>query len=417
MPESIQAMRERRHSLTKEARQLIDRNRGKNMPAADEKRFNEILAESDRIEDEINREQRMLDAEAERSFAGHGQPSSPTAANAETSRIVENGLRRFLQGDTQALSMAMREAGIRNDMSEDLDPAGGYSVISELEPGISQILLNLNPFRQFARIREIARGHGAYEEVYSKDRAGAAWVTETGGRTDTANPDLLRLRVPLLEMYAMPTTTQRFADDASFNVIEWLKEQVGSAMGETESKAFVLGTEKHEPRGILTYPTAAEPDTTRAWGTIEHVATGVAGDFDTANAPGDVLFNCVGALKRGYRANSRWFMNRATEAAVRKLKDGMGNYLWSRAIAANQPNTLLGYPVVLHEDFPDIGPDALAIGFGDLDDAYQIIERPGLRFLLDPYTAKPYVRIYVYHRVGGDVRDFNAFKVIKFAVA
>jgi len=74
--------------------------------------------------------------------------------------------------------------------------------------------------------------------------------------------------------------------------------------------------------------------------------------------------------------------------------------------------------VVIAEDMPDAddaNPDAIA--FGDFSAGYTIAERPDLRVLRDPFSAKPHVLFYATKRVGGDVSDFAAIKVLKFAAA
>ena len=77
----------------------------------------------------------------------------------------------------------------------------------------------------------------------------------------------------------------------------------------------------------------------------------------------------------------------------------------------------MGYPVLVAEDMPDIGSDAYAIAFGDFRSGYTVAERPDMRVLRDPFSAKPNVLFYASKRVGGDVTDFNAIKLLKFAIS
>ena len=78
---------------------------------------------------------------------------------------------------------------------------------------------------------------------------------------------------------------------------------------------------------------------------------------------------------------------------------------------------MLGYPVLVAEDMPDIASGEDAIAFGDFGAGYTIAERPDLRVLRDPFSAKPHVLFYATKRVGGDVSDFAAIKLLKFAVS
>ncbi len=83
----------------------------------------------------------------------------------------------------------------------------------------------------------------------------------------------------------------------------------------------------------------------------------------------------------------------------------------------DHPARLLGYPVTIVEDMPDIGVDSTPIAFGDFGHGYTVAERPDMRVLRDPYSAKPHVMFYATKRVGGDVTDYAAIKVLKFGTS
>jgi len=108
-------------------------------------------------------------------------------------------------------------------------------------------------------------------------------------------------------------------------------------------------------------------------------------------------------------------MNRATASAVRKLKDADGRHVWVDSLQIGQPSVLLGYPVEIDEDMPDISAGSLSIAFGNFKKAYTIVEKPGIRLLTDPYTDKPNVKLYAYRRVGGGVNNSEAIKLLKFS--
>ena len=107
-------------------------------------------------------------------------------------------------------------------------------------------------------------------------------------------------------------------------------------------------------------------------------------------------------------------MNRATVKLARKIADTTGEYMWAPGIANGEPATLMGYPIASFEDMPNPATGSLSIAFGDMRAAYQIVDRIGIRTLRDPYSAKPYVEFYTTKRVGGDVVNFEALKIINF---
>ena len=110
-------------------------------------------------------------------------------------------------------------------------------------------------------------------------------------------------------------------------------------------------------------------------------------------------------------------MNSATMATIRKMKTSEGAFIWQPGLAAGQPATLLGYPVVEAEDMPDVGAGSLSIAFGNFQAGYVIAERSETSILRDPFSNKPFVHFYAVKRIGGAVANSEAIKLMKFAVS
>lgn len=292
-------------------------------------------------------------------------------------------------------------------LSSGTDPDGGYLVHPDMSGQIVTKVFETSPMRAYASIQVISSD--ALEGLFDLDEASAGWVGETDARTETNTPQLGKWRIPAHELYAKPKATQRLLDDAEVNMEQWLAAKVAEKFARAEATAFVNGTGVDRPRGFLTYA-----DGTTLPGTIEQFDTGVSGDFAADPNGGDALLDALYGLKQQYRANATWFMNRKTAKEVRKLKDSNGAYIWSPGIAAGQPASLLGYPVASFEDMPDMAAGSLSVAVGDMRAAYQIVDRAGIRTLRDPYSAKPYVEFYTTKRVGGDVVNFEALKLVAF---
>ena len=218
---------------------------------------------------------------------------------------------------------------------------------------------------------------------------------------------------PAMELYAMPAATQTLLDDAIVNIDEWIAGEVETAFAEQEGAAFVSGDGVNKPKGFLASDTVDNAAWT--WGKLGFVGTGAAGAFPSAD-PSDKLIELIYALKSGYRQNAAFVMNRKTQSVIRTFKDAQGQYLWQPPAAAGQPATLMGFAVVEAETMPNIGAGALGLAFGDFRRGYLVVDRAGVRVLRDPYSAKPYVLFYTTKRVGGGVQDFDAIKLLKFAV-
>ncbi len=110
-------------------------------------------------------------------------------------------------------------------------------------------------------------------------------------------------------------------------------------------------------------------------------------------------------------------MSRHAVAAVRKLKDKSGHYLWHAGLEGDLRPKLMGYPIEVFDEMPglELNKPTMAIAFGNFRDGYQIVDRTGTRVLRDPFSAKPYVEFYTTRRVGGSVVNFDAIKILSFA--
>jgi HK97 family phage major capsid protein len=199
-------------------------------------------------------------------------------------------------------------------------------------------------------------------------------------------------------------------DDSAFDIEGWLAGRIANKFARAEAAAFVNGDGVDKPKGFLTH--AAVDNDIWTWGNLGYVPTEVDGDLTP-----DAIIELVYALGAQYRANGAFVMNSKTAGRVRKLTDADGRFLWSDGLAAGEPAMLMGYPVLVAEDMPDVASGSFSIAFGDFRAGYTVAERPDLRILRDPFSAKPHVLFYATKRVGGDVSDFAAIKLLKFGVA
>ena len=254
----------------------------------------------------------------------------------------------------------------------------------------------------------------SYDVLVDHGDLGFTWTNETSNLTETDTPKIDRITIPLHELSALPKASQRLLDDSAFNIESWLASRIADKFARAESDAFINGDGADKPKGILAHPMV--DNESWSWGNLGYVPTGASGDFNGAN-PSDPLIELVYALDAQYRAQATFVMNSKTAGAVRKMKDADGRFLWADGLAAAEPPRLMGYPVLLAEKMPDIAPGTAAIAFGDFSAGYTIAERPDLRVLRDPFSAKPHVLFYATKRVGGDVSDFAAIKLLKFDVS
>lgn len=289
---------------------------------------------------------------------------------------------------------------------------GGYAVPREIDAVIDATLKSISPIRAIANV--VQTGSAGYRKLVTTGGTPSGWAGETAARPLTATPTFQEIAPPMGELYANPAASQAMLDDAAFDVEGWLASEIATEFARAEGAAFILGDGVNKPKGFLTLPTAGTADATRAFGTVQYIASGGAGAFAGSN-PGDKLIDLVQALRAPYRQGAVFVMNAGTLAAVRKFKTSDGAFLWQPALSEAQPQTLLGYPVVEAEDMPAMAADSLSIAFGNFKAGYVIADRGETAILRDPYTNKPFVHFYATKRIGGAVTNSEAIKVMKFA--
>tara|TARA_R110002124_G_scaffold201430_2_gene367934 strand:+ start:36 stop:1199 length:1164 start_codon:yes stop_codon:yes gene_type:complete len=331
---------------------------------------------------------------------------TPLAGAVEAAAPHQKAFNAYLRnGDDDGLRGLELEG---KSLSTAVNSDGGYLVDPQTSETVQSVLNTTASIRAIASVVRVEAT--SYDVLVDHTDIGAGWATETAAQVETDTPQIDRITIPLHELSALPKASQRLLDDSAFDIEGWLAGRIANKFARAEASSFINGDGVDKPRGFLNH-TSVDNDVW-AWGNLGYVPTGTGGDVTA-----DAIIELVYALGAQYRANGAFVMNSKTTALVRKLKDADGRFLWSDGLAAGEPAQLMGYPVLVAEDMPDPAADSMSIAFGDFAAGYTVAERPDLRILRDPFSAKPHVLFYATKRVGGDVSDFAAIKLLKFGTA
>ena len=322
--------------------------------------------------------------------------AAPTGNTPDTASFVDGYLRT---GSTTELK----------SISGVVPTDGGYAVPRQIDAMIARELVEVSPIRAIAQV--VQTGSAGYRKLVSTGGTASGWVSEATGRVETDTPNFAEIAPPTGELYANPAASQAMLDDAGFDIEAWLAGEIAMEFARAEGAAFVHGTGVNQPSGFLNAPVSTLVDGDRAFGTMQYLGSGDADGFDVN--PDAKLIDLVHTLKSGHRQGASFVMNSATLAEVRKLKTADGAFLWQPGLVEGQPDRLLGYPVIEAEDMPDIAAGSFPIAFGNFRHGYLIAERSATQVLRDPFTNKPFVHFYATKRVGGQVLDSNAIKLLK----
>jgi len=341
---------------------------------------------------------------------GQPEPKEIGAEQVEQFRAYKSALLTYCRVGDQALN----QPEIRAAITIGSDPAGGYTVTPDMTGRVAELMYETSPMRQYAFVQGTSKDRLIGFTDLDEDDSGSGWVGETASRSETGTPEVGRWEIPVHEQYANPRASQSALEDSDWDLEAWLVRKVAGRLARREATAFVTGDGSFKPRGFTTYSSASAP-TMANWQRVEYSGTGSSGAFAAAPNGGDVFLTCLGTMKEVYLPGAIWAMNRTTKAAARKIKDSDGTYVLHPDFRDGFRETILGIPVVGFEDMAAIGASSLSIALANFREGYTIADRRGITLLRDPFTAKPYVQFYTTRRVGGDVTNFEAIKLIRFA--
>ncbi|MCJ8139571.1 phage major capsid protein [Falsirhodobacter halotolerans] len=312
---------------------------------------------------------------------------------------------------SEAFRAHFRKGAIEASLTKGTAPEGGYLAPVEWDRTITNRLVQVSPMRALATVQSISTN--GFTKLFNNRGMGSGWVGETAPRPQTSTPTFGQMTYNTGEIYANPAATQQMLDDAEVDLEAWIAEEVELEFSYQEGMAFVAGNGVNKPAGFLTYVEGGANANAHPWGAIKTGVTTAAATGITADEIIDLIYD----LPNEYSADARFVMNRKSQASIRKLKDGQGNYLWQPSFQAGQPATLAMYPITEMPAMPDFAADAFPIAFGDFRRGYMIIDRVGVRVLRDPFTNKPFVHFYTTKRVGGGLLNPDVLRVVKAGAA
>lgn len=350
---------------------------------------------------EMREKQRELEGRVDGIEKKAGRPGV-THGGLSSKSHATNVMTKFIRkGDSSGLEDLQHKG-----MSTTSDEDGGYAVPEVIAKDLENFEYQSSAVMRLANVIEAESA--VYKKLVNLRGTGAGWVGETDARPNTGTPKLISVDIVIGEVYANPQATQQMLDDASFNVEQFIAEEVGEKFSDQLGAAFINGDGVNKPKGILSYVNTNEVDGSRDFGVLQHVVTSAAGQVTFDDVKG-----LRSSLNSKYRQGAAFLMNETTALHLSLLKDANGQYIWQESVAAGEPPTLLGYPVEIDENLPDIAAGAIPLIFGNLKRGYHIPKRFDIRMLRDPFTSKPYVNFYTTQRIGGGVVNSEAIKLLK----
>ena len=396
----ILELREKRAKSWEAAKAFLDTKRGTDgiVSAEDTATYEKMEADVVALGKEIDRleKQEALDRELSKPLNTpltgkpifQGMESKGGRASAEYQKAFWNAMRtRSGEG---------LDPVIKNALQIGTDTEGGYLVPDEFERTLIEALDEENIFRKLANVISTSSGDRKIPVVASKGTA--SWIDEEGAIPES-DDSFGQVSIGAYKLGTMIKVSEELLNDSVFNLENYIAREFARRIGNKEEDAFFTGDGSGKPTGILAASGGAQIGVTAASATAITI---------------DEILDLFYSLKSPYRNKSVFVMNDATIKAIRKLKDGQGQYIWQPSLQAGTPDTILNRPVYTSSYVPTIAASAKSIIFGDFG-YYWVADRQGRVFkrLNELYAATGQVGFVATQRVDGKLILPEAIKVLQ----
>jgi HK97 family phage major capsid protein len=262
----------------------------------------ELKAQMVKIDESMNLAQdnvkRMTDLEsAVKRIANSFDEAEVKTDSKDFNIAVKTWLKKGMPVSAQGLGLTDKQ---EKALQSNIDPQGGYTV-TPFMGAIEKILFDTSPVRSLARTVTI--GTDEYVGYLDDNEFGAGWIGEIGTRSDTSTADIGKISIPVREMYARFTISERLLEDSDWSIESWASQHVADKFSRLEATAFVSGSGANQPQGLAT----ATAKTTAGDVYTRNQIGGILAASATAITT-DELVGLRALLKGQYRANSSFLV-------------------------------------------------------------------------------------------------------------
>jgi len=344
MSDYIRQQVEARAKAWEEAKALLDTAAAEKRELSGEENqtYDRIMADLDQrsavidtIKAQTEREERA--AEAMKGFESQVKPavSVPAIDDAEL-------IRSLARGEIRSHSFEKRDV---------LKSSTGAPVPTSFYDNVVLLARKIGPLLETSTIINTAGGENL--QIPSVSAYSTGTVSSEAAAIGESDPTFNAFKTLSAYKYSFLTQISReMVEDAGVDILGFLSQNVGNALGFAVNGALTTGTGTTQPTGIVT-----------AAGSGITGSTAVSGAF-TADNLIDLVYSVDTAGRQ--LPGTGFMMNAKAISAVRKLKDTAGNYVFSPALSGDKRDLILGYEVYENPGMADPATSAKSVIFGHL---------------------------------------------------
>lgn len=388
-------LKEKRNTAWEQAKNFLNTVRSEEGLVSDEdaKRYDEMEAKIKLYNKEIARLERQEKLDLELSQPATQALTGQPTLGVENSKEDKEGIASTIYNETFWTNIRKRNYyDVANVLRVGEDTEGGHLVPDEYEKKLVEGLREENFFRNLATVIKTSSGERKIPVVTGHGTA--SWMDENGLYPETDET----FGQVTLDSYKIGTAirvSEELINDSVFDLESYMTAEFARRIGTEEEKSFLIGDGSKKPTGIFTQADVTGPTTA------------------TKDITFDDMIELYHSLPAPYRKNAVWILHDSTVKAIRKLKDGNGNYIWQPSTQAGQPDLILNHPYYTSTFAPLPEAGNKAIAFGDFS-YYWIADRQGRTFkrLNELYAANGQIGFLASQRVDGKLVLPEAVKVL-----
>ena len=395
---TLNEMRSKRAKLVKNSREFLEEraNEDARLSEADDALYAKMEEDMSSLDKQISRMENLekMEAMMEKPVTSPltSKPEQPKAE--EKTGIASDTYKAAFWNSLKTKKIVTPE--MRDALEEGTDSEGGYLVPDEFEHTLISSLTEENIIRNHAHV--ITTSSGVHKIPIVASHGTAAWMEEEDAYAES-DEVFGQVNLDAFKVGTLIKVSEELLNDSAFDLESYISSEFSRRIGDKEEDAFLNGNGTNKPTGILNATGGGQVGVTTAKAT---------------EITADELIDLFHSLKRPYRKNAVWILNDSTVKAIRKLKDGSGQYLWQPAIREGEAPTILGLPYYTSVFMPEIAASAKTVIFGDLS-YYWIGDRQGITFkrLNELYAGNGQVGFLASKRLDGKTVLPEAIKVLQ----
>ena len=350
MSEAIKSVQSRRAQVWEQMKAITDSAVNRPLDGEEDRQFTELNAELNALDIRgtaiLAGEQRAKDT-ADAFNKLEGKPADGKPADTKSSE-----LRDFMAGKRGHAYEVRADGPTDFRTLSKLTAAAGLNTVptSFYDRLMAHLIETAAIMQSGATI--LQTGSGESLQVPKTTAHSAAAIVTEGAAIAASDPAFGQITLGAFKYGLLIQVSRELIQDSGVDLEGYLSMQAGRALGNAFGAHAITGTGTTQPRGVTLDSTLG-------------VTSGTAvGGAPTSDNLIDLYYSVIAPYRNS--PDARWILRDSSVAAVRKLKDTTGQYLWQPGLVGNSTDTLLGKPVLTDPGVAATGLNAKSIIFGDM---------------------------------------------------